>query len=228
MTNQSFSKEIPNLQVAWDATSLRPLLLCPRRYYYEIVRGFRHSGATDVHLVFGHHYHSALEIFDKAVLAGEEPEAAQLTALRHALTISRGWESDDTAKNRRTLVRAVVWYTDNFIKGDLVQPVALADGTPAVELSFALPLLEKATPSEEFLICGHLDGLCEFGGDIFVRERKTTKTTISQYYFKRYLPDARALGADFAERASAVVITAGSPLRPVVFFCKSLRLTDRI
>ena len=31
--NSSFSTEIPNLQLAWDSTSLGLLKECPRKYY---------------------------------------------------------------------------------------------------------------------------------------------------------------------------------------------------
>ena len=57
------SSTLPTLQIAWDSTSLKDLI-CPRKYYYQMIEGWRPKGES-VHLKFGIHYHDALELYDK-------------------------------------------------------------------------------------------------------------------------------------------------------------------
>lgn len=52
-----------HFQFAWDSTSLGLLKECPRKYYYEILCGWRPK-RDNVHLTFGLLYHAALEAYD--------------------------------------------------------------------------------------------------------------------------------------------------------------------
>src|SRR5690606_32074132 len=148
--NSAFSKEIPFLQIGWDSTSLGLLKECPRKYYYNMVLG-RQSRGDNVHLTFGGHYHKALEIYDHMKSAGADHEEATDYALRYCLEATterigatdenpkgtgwRPWVSDDSNKNRFTLTRSVLWYLEHF-RDDPLKTIQLANGKPAVELSF--------------------------------------------------------------------------------------------
>ena len=68
-----FTKALPKLQRAWDATSLDSLLRCPRYYQYNILEGWRRDNDT---LNFGKWYHEALEAFDGTRLDGSSTEEA--------------------------------------------------------------------------------------------------------------------------------------------------------
>lgn len=104
------------------------------------------------------------------------------------------WLPIDPNKNRETLVRSVVWYLDQFGEADPAKTLTLPNGAPAVELTFkmeteiALPL-SRVTTQGRYILSGHLDRVVIFDGDPYVMDRKTTKSTISPYYFKRYNPD---------------------------------------
>lgn len=74
-----WSKVLPTLQLAWDATSLNALMFCARRYYYEIVNGYRGS---NVHLKFGGFFASTVERYKKARLLGASKEEAKLQAIQ--------------------------------------------------------------------------------------------------------------------------------------------------
>ena len=74
--------DIPKLQLYWDATSLKALMTCPRKYQYEIVEGYRGS---KIDLEFGRIYASAVERYKKAILAGVDWAEAQRSAVRYAL-----------------------------------------------------------------------------------------------------------------------------------------------
>lgn len=190
--NSAFSADQPNLQLAWDSTSLGTLKECPRKYYYFMLLGIR-PRAESVHLTFGLHYHAALEFYDHKRAQGASHAEALLATVRHTLEITwdrrlgRPWQSDDRNKNRVTLLRTVVWYLDQFAD-DVLQTVILANGKPAVELSFRMELGLQAFTGEHWLLAGHLDRLVTFGEQTYVLDRKTTKSTLSEYFFNQFTP----------------------------------------
>lgn len=223
----SFSKRRPGLQLAWDATSLQSFMACPRRYLYECVYGLRLAGrGKDIE--FGHKFHGALEVFDKARLAGAAVEGAMYEALDYVLKVSGEavwfctdckrplpappegatdcpncnatefsetwvpWETEDTKKNRYTLVRAVIWYCDEQREQGGWQAYKFPDGQPAVELSFRLPLPIQTRDGEQYLLCGHMDGLATWDDtDVYIRERKTTQQTLGGAFFRKYAPNVQ-------------------------------------
>lgn len=77
----SFSAAIPNMQIAWDSTSLGTLKECPRKYYYSIVLGYMGAGAS-LHLRYGILYHRALEVYDHKRAEGMSHDEALLFSLR--------------------------------------------------------------------------------------------------------------------------------------------------
>jgi hypothetical protein len=191
MTDSPFSKHIPKLQVAWDQTSLQEALFCPRRYQYRIIEGWT-SKIEAVDLTFGIMYHAALEVYDKALAGGKSWEEAQDLALQKVLSDSHGWDSDMPEKNRFTLIRSVVWYTEHW-QNDAFPTIILPSGVPAVELSFRIELPLVAPGGDKYLLCGHLDGLVKNPGtqQDMVRERKTTKRQLNQKYFDGFSPDTQ-------------------------------------
>ena len=192
--NSSFSTISPNLQLAWDSTSLGALKTCPRYYQYNLIEGWR-PRVESVHLTFGAAYHAALEAYDHARSRGQGHEAAQREAVRRALldtwdqARSRPWSSDDPNKNRLTLVRSVVWYLEQFAE-DPLTTVQLQNGKPAVELSFRFESGHSSQQGESFLLCGHLDRLVTTpSGETWVLDRKTTKSLIDERWFAGFSPD---------------------------------------
>lgn len=188
--NSSFHPTIPGLQLAWDSTSLGALKTCPRKYQLSIVEGWT-PRRTSVHLLFGQYYHSALEQYDHSRAAGathdEATEDAVLRALRDTWHDGRPWFSDDSNKNRLTLVRTVVWYLEEF-RDDSVVTVRLASGKPAVELSFRFETTYCASDGAVYMLCGHMDRLATLNGDVYVLDRKTTKSSVDQRYFDGFSP----------------------------------------
>ena len=119
----------------------------------------------------------------------------------------RPWDSAHNLKNRETLIRSIVWYLEQF-KEDSAMPVTLGDGTPAVELSFNLPV------DDDVMFVGHLDRLASFADNLYVMDQKTTGSTISAKYFEGYSPDSQmslytfAGAAVFGAPISGVIIDA--------------------
>jgi hypothetical protein len=174
------------VQFAWDSTSLGTLKDCPRKYYYQIVEGWRGKGES-VHLKFGSLYHHGLEWYDHHRAEGADHASALRLSVRRLLveTWAEGapWDSGHNLKTRETLIRSVVWYLEQFGDNDPAQTVVLKSGKPAVELSFRLQI------DDDLVLCGHLDRVVEFQSQFYVMDRKTSVSTISSYYFDRYSPD---------------------------------------
>ena len=171
------------------------LKACPRKYHFSIMLGFR-SKSTSVHLTFGILYHGALERYDHFRFAGADHETALDRAVDWALCeswdreLGRPWASDDPNKNRYTLLRSIVWYLDEFPRdSDPLETVILANGKPAVELSFRFESGYTAITGEPYLMCGHLDRIASLEGDHFIADRKTTKSALDEKYFSSFTPN---------------------------------------
>lgn len=205
MTNSSFSKSLPTLQLGWDSTSLKALLHCPRHYQYSIIEGWAPRG-ENVHLKFGIIYHGATERYDHAKAQGLPHAEAMRMALKYVLTetwesaLDRPWISDDPNKNRLTLIRTVIWYLDQFGEADPLRTIILASGKPAVELSFQLQLdYSSHISGEPFVWCGHLDRLAQAQEEyIYIVDKKTTKHTLDDSYFDQFTPDPQFSGYVFS------------------------------
>jgi hypothetical protein len=49
-------------QWAWNSSTLRPAKECKRKYYYEVILGYKSTGENQ-NIIFGGHYAKALEHF---------------------------------------------------------------------------------------------------------------------------------------------------------------------
>lgn len=141
--------------------------------------------------------------------------------------VSKGpWISDHPAKNRETLIRSVIWYLDNF-KDDPAATLILANGKPAVELSFRMELDwgpdqdgkryiagDTEFNRQPYILSGHLDRVVEFGGQKYVMDRKTTGSSPSSHYFDGFAPDNQmsiytlAARVQFSTPVAGVIIDA--------------------
>jgi len=171
-------------QWAWDATSITMAQTCPTYYKYKLIYGYRPKN-TSIHLIFGQHYATALEHFYKYRAAGASIEDATRRVVRETLADTWGLTFDHAAKTRFSLIRSIVWYLAEF--GDesesAVKTHHLADGKPAVELSFSFEM------EEDIFLCGHLDRVVNYSDSLFVMDQKTTGGTIGTYFFDQFNPD---------------------------------------
>ncbi len=187
--NKSFSGQNPYLQTTWDSTSLGTFKECPWKYFLANICGWNPK-AQRAPLEFGIQYHAALELWDKLLANGMSKASAAIQVVQCA-----GWRGGfipegDTARTSETLVRAVVWYIDQF-HGDKAETVILANGKPAVELSFLFPFHNAKVESSpiQFYLAGHIDRLVNFQGTSWFMDRKTTKSGLDQRYFAQFSPD---------------------------------------
>lgn len=214
VTNKAFSTILPKLQLAWDSTSLGAFKTCPRYYEYNIVQGFRKK-SENVHLIFGSHLHSMLECYDRAKAEGASHKEATASAIELGFmltfdsTLGRPWASDEPTKTRETLIRAVIWYLDKF-EDDPMTTVTLANGKPAVEMSFRHEIdVRSDATGEDYMLCGHIDRLAHWQDQIWWIDRKTTKSAIYQDFFDRYSPDNQVSLYSFSGRIAFGIPVAG-------------------
>jgi len=170
-------------QFAWDSTSLGALKTCPRKYLYQIILGFS-PRSMSFHLRFGILYHKALENYDKITGTHDERVIKSILSIAPDLCEPDGscWDTGDTGKSVPNLIRSIIWYLDHF-RNDAAKTIILANGQPAVELSFRFNL------TTDILLCGHLDRVVEFGLQTWVMDRKTTKGALGSYYMAQFNPN---------------------------------------
>jgi len=192
-----------SIQYAWDSTSIGMMKVCPRLYQYVMLEGWSPRDES-VHLRFGSEYHKALEEYDKAKAAGLSHDDAMSCTVQYTMEFTSDFAPDESIKagkykNRKTLIALIIDYLDHFAD-DPCQTYILSDGKPAVELSFRFelewgPKIEAddvftyGCDPQPYLLCGHLDRVVEFNGDLLVLDHKTTVTTISDYFFRQFEPN---------------------------------------
>lgn len=195
--NSSFSVANRFLQLAVDSTSLKAYKTCPRFYYYSIIEGWQPKHES-VHLTFGLLLHQGLEHYHHGRARG----MAHLDALDFALDfalkatwnkeLGRPWDSGDSYKNRFTLVRTIIGYLDKYGESDSLETVILANGKPAVELSFSFDSgFTSPSTGERFLLCGHLDRLALLNGAPYIPDLKSTKSELSARYWSSHNPSTQ-------------------------------------
>jgi hypothetical protein len=216
------SFDADGLQFAWDATSLSSFAKCPRYYAYKHLEGWTHPNKS-VHLVFGGLYATALEHYFKHRASGVDHESALRSIVHEALIetweherdedgsripgTGKPWDSLHNTKTRETLIRTIVWYFEQFAE-DTTSTVHLADGSPAVELSFALPV------DDGLVYCGHIDRLVTYGEHAYVMDQKTSGATLSKNFADQFSVDYQMSGYSYAGKVildspvSGVIIDA--------------------
>lgn len=249
MTDPTPSPFLPDTQIqyAWDSTCLSALKTCPRLYYYQYVAGWSSPGES-IHLRFGQEYHQALQDYDKERAANIVHDDAVHDVVRELLLRTVDWNPTDETKagkykNRTSLVQSVINYLDEH-RDDPAQTYIMADGSPAVELSFRFELDwgPKATrdtgiPSiigeqdedgkpigtlqmeQPYLLCGHLDRVVTFSDNLFVMDHKTTTSTPGPYWFDQWAPSNQMSLYSFAGQ-----VVLDSPVKGVIINAAQLLL----
>lgn len=210
-------------------------MTCPRKYFYKMMQNWTPREVSP-HLLFGGWYATALEHYYKYVTEGKTSDEALEAVVKetlistwtyrtepsvegdinypHGVNIIKDkdgnrqgypWVSSDGNKTRENLIRTIIWYVEEFKDDENTPVVILSDGKPAVEYSFRIEL------APDIIYCGHLDRLVDYGGDNYIMDQKTTKSTISDYYFKQFNPDQQMSGYTFAGQ-----IIFGIPVKGVI------------
>jgi PD-(D/E)XK nuclease superfamily len=183
------SKFLPgtNIQYAWDATSLESFKRCPRLYQYEMIEGWRPKNES-VHLRWGAEFHTAMHQYQLVRADGIAHDEAVFHVVRELMYRVEDWESDNKYKNVFTLIRSVIRYLDQY-EHDPAKTVMQANGKPAVELSFSFELDYGPTNDQPYILCGHLDRVVDFQGEIFTEDYKSSTSTPGSYFWNQFEPN---------------------------------------
>lgn len=206
---------LPTVEVPYyiDNTILSTFKLCPRKAYYQYLRHLKPVGeGRSVHLIAGGALAAGLEEVRKKVW-GEQMELPD--ALYYGwLAILKHWgdfpaEPVNSPKTLANTLAALEYYFEVFPpKTDPIQPLILANGSPAVEFSFTHPTGFHNPQGQEILYTGRFDmfGVRKIGHQAvtyIVDEKTTTKLGKSwrgkwplASQFTGYAWAARELGYD--------------------------------
>src|SRR5258705_1647785 len=212
---ESPSKFLPNSNIhfAWDATSIEYLKRCPRLYQYEMLEGWKPND-ENIHLRFGAEFHTALHQYQLVIADGIDHDEAVFHTIRELLYRVEDWNPDHKYKNRFFLIRSVIRYLDKY-KDDTAKTVMQSNGKPAVELSFRFELDYGPTEDQPYVLCGYLDRVVDFQGEVFVMDHKTTTSTPGPYYWNQFEPNTQmtlytlAGGIVFQTNIKGVIIDSG-------------------
>jgi len=175
------------IQYAWDATSLESFKRCPRLYQYEMIEGWRPKNES-VHLRWGAEFHTAMHQYHLVRADNIEHDEAVFHVIRELLYRVEDWDTDHKYKNRFTLIRSVIRYLDQY-EHDPAKTIVQANGKPAVELSFNFELDYGPTEDQPYMLCGHLDRVVDFQGEIFAEDYKSSTSTPGSYFWNQFEPN---------------------------------------
>ena len=187
-----------NIQYAWDSTTLGDLKTCLQYYYLQRIQGWQPKEES-IHLRFGRLYQEALVNYTTLIIEGKlKHEDAVHAAIDVLLRDSVGWWDDadladmyGSAKNktRFNLIQLAIWHMEHY-RDDPMKTHVLSNKKAAVELSFTFELdWAPAAGGPNYILCGHLDEVKEFAGELYVLDNKTTGWGISSHYFDQYDPE---------------------------------------
>lgn len=193
-----FSEQIPNLQIAYDNSSLSVAKDCLRKYQYQVIEGRRPKGKA-APLLFGSAFHKCLEKFDFLKAVGVfEHDIIVRECVRLAFMLSEESFGEDNLRTRLGLIRAVVQYADHYRKDEFRTHV-LSTGRVAVELSFRFELpISALSTNEPYIYCGHIDKLAWQNDNLYVFEHKHTTSYLSENYWNRYIFSGQINGYKYA------------------------------
>lgn len=177
--NTSFKDGV---QFAWDSTSIGLFKTCPRKYYYSIVLGYEPRVMAPP-LAFGIALHKVFETWHKLLASDAERHTALIETVRLAGLLGEKLPPGDTARTKESLVRSVVWYLEQFWE-DKAVTVIQQNGKPVVEYNFQLPFMDYL--GLEIIICGHLDRMVAWQGQVYISDYKTTKYQLDNRFFSQF------------------------------------------
>lgn len=196
-TEPSKFLEGTHIQWAWDSQDLGTAKECPRKRYYQSLRGLRRR-TTNTNQQFGAAFHKARETFELKLREPDGSVASALTAAHEAATAESVTMEDKGAKTRDTLHRTIDAYATHYAN-DPTETILTTEGKPAVELQLSATMaqdLKYFSPIEYF---GYIDRLVRFNGVPVVMDHKTTSASIatekgSKAYFLQWQPDLQFSG----------------------------------
>ncbi len=185
-----------------DNTMLSAFDSCPQKFFNEFILGLSgHSKSPDLHA--GGCFATAMEVVRRGVyrdgLSMEHALAEAWTAF------VRQWGDyeppENNNKTAENMFNAVVLYFREYPpETDVVQPLILDNGEPAIEFTFAMPThIKHPDTGDPVLYGGRFDMLGKAFDQLAVVDEKTTKS-LGPYWMKSWGMRGQFLGYIHAAR----------------------------
>lgn len=169
-------------QLVFDPSSFSKFMECPRKYQLSVREGWR-SQKQNPATGWGHAVHAGLEMLDKAEAQGRSWDEELPNVLKYLAGDPFGLKgSEDNGRTIQTSMRAIVWYVEQF-RDDTLKIAKLPNGEAAVEVRYEVEL-----PGTGKRISGRVDRVVEYGDGLYIVDRKTTKKTLGDWFFRDYQP----------------------------------------
>ena len=173
------------IQTVWDTSSLSAFSSCPRYYNFQNLLGYK-SKLYSVATGFGSAVHAGFEQLDYGRFEGRTKEQSIQEAIKLIL-LEFGEDLnkvDDKARNLEAALRTIVWRAEEYWD-DIIKVATMPDGTPALEQRFEIPFCEITGAR----FSGRIDKVVELENELYLVDTKTTKTSLSEYYFQGFTPN---------------------------------------
>lgn len=171
-----------------DSTMLTCFGACPQKFFLEFILRRAPVGRS-IHLHAGGCFAKALEVFSVHFYKHKLSKQDALVEAFRVFVLEWGTfkTPEKEYKDFVNVWSALVAYLDEYPPDtDRFQPVFKADGEPAVEFKFAIPLPYKhPTTGNPLLFSGRADALVQNGpNSCLVRDEKTTKALGQSWYYQ--------------------------------------------
>ena len=205
-------------QVVWDTSSLSTFLACPRLYNLTNLRGYKLKSYGTV-TGFGSAVHDAYEILDRGRFHNKSKqdtlrEAIEFTLKNYGADLSL---SEDKARGLEAALRAIVWRVDEYWD-DNIKIAAMPNGEPCLEKRFEVPFGDRG-----HRFSGRIDKIVQLDNRLYLCDTKTTKTSLTDLYFRNFQPSNQIYAYIWAARFVLGLDIAGFVIDAVqtgVHFCR--------
>lgn len=167
----------PEFPTVIDSTIRSDYASCGQKFNYSRIYGLASKGGS-VHLIAGGAFAYGTEITRlKFYRDGMSQEDAILEGTLAALEHYADFEPEDKyiAKSAERVVYGLVEYFEEYpMATDKIQPHFLADGSPAIEFEFAIPLdIDHPVTGDPLIYAGRFDMLGSYQNGLWVVDEKT-------------------------------------------------------
>tara|TARA_R100000963_G_C4640151_1_gene103822 strand:- start:78 stop:1052 length:975 start_codon:yes stop_codon:yes gene_type:complete len=210
-------EDIPRQKI-WDASSLSSFSACPRMYNLSNLLGYKMKSYATV-TGFGSAVHDGFEILDKCKHEGKHKNETVLEATTFLIK-EYGEElnkSEDKARGLEAALRAIVWRAEEYWEDNL-KIATMPNGAPCLETRFEVPFGDRG-----HRFSGRIDKIVEMDNRLYLCDTKTTKTALSDMYFRNFQPNNQIYAYIWAARKVMGLDIAGFIIDAVqtgVHFCR--------
>jgi hypothetical protein len=205
-------------QLIWDASSLSSFAACPRLYNLSNLWGYKQKLYAPV-TGFGSAVHDGFEVLDTYKHEGKTKKEAVRNALKLILK-DYGPDlvnAEDKARGLEAAMRAIVWRAEEFWEDNL-KIATMPNGAPCLEKRFEVPFGDRG-----HRFSGRIDKIVQLDNRLYLCDTKTTKTSLTDLYFRNFQPSNQIYAYIWAARFVLGLDIAGFVIDAVqtgVHFCR--------